>query len=412
MSWTQNLKQRFAGGATANAPDAVDAPLVPDPNTLDEFDEWDVDLEVAASQSQKVAVASQWKLIWWRFRKNKLAIVSALVLAWLYFVALFADVLAPYDPNNNDSRLTYAAPQPIRFFDEGRLSRPFVYGITSEIDREALRRVYRVDPDAKVYLGLFVPSEPYKLWGLIPLETRLWGPIDPDLDQRAYLLGADRLGNDLLSRMIFATRISLSIGLVGIFLSLLIGVTLGGISGYFGGGWDLFIQRVMEFLDAIPSIPLWMGLSAAIPLTWSQTSRYFAISVILSLIGWIGLARVVRGRFLSLREEDFVMAARIAGANERRVIFRHMLPSFTSHIVASLTLSIPGAILAETSLSFLGLGLKSPINSFGVLLQEAQNIRAIATAPWLVAPAGVVIVLVIAFNYFGDGLRDAADPYA
>jgi peptide/nickel transport system permease protein len=402
MDATQKLAQR---AVLPNETEAV-PPATP-PSVADQL----AALEHDDASARAVATASQWRLMWWRFRKNKLALASAVVLALLYTMALFASAIAPYNPEATNATRTYAPPQTIYFMDtNGNLTWPYVLGFTSTVDPETLRRVYAIDYNQVYEVGLFVRGEPYRLFGFIPTEVRLFGPRDG----QGYisLLGSDKLGRDLFSRMVHATRVSLFIGLASIFVSLLLGVLIGGVSGFYGGAVDMLIQRVMEFLDAVPKIPLWMGLSAAIPLTWPPLRTYFAITLILALLGWVGMARVVRGRFLSLREEDFVMAARVSGANEWRIITRHMLPSFISHIIAALTLAIPSAILAETSLSFLGLGLKPPINSFGVLLQEAQNIRAIATAPWLMLPAVAVIVIVIAYNFLGDGLRDAADPYA
>ncbi len=283
-------------------------------------------------------------------------------------------------------------------------------GYTSKVDPAAMRRTFQVDPQQKIPVGFLVHGVPYKFLGLFESDLHLFGPLAPE--QPMFLLGADRLGRDLFSRLILGTRTSMTIGLVGVFFSLVLGVLLGGLSGYYGGLVDTLIQRIIEFLRSVPSIPLWMGLAAALPLTWPPQRVYLAITVILSLIGWTGLARVVRGRFLSLREEDFVMAARLDGASQLRIIFRHMLPAFTSHIIASITLAIPGMILSETALSFLGLGLREPVVSWGVLLQDAQELRSIATAPWLLIPALAVVISVLALNFLGDGLRDAADPYA
>ncbi len=362
------------------------------------------------SAEARIFVASQWQLVWWKFRKHTLALASALIILLVYLVALFVEPIAPYQPDAFNPPRTYAPPQPIHFFHEGRFIGPYVLGLKQEIDREALRRVFTPDPEQIIRLGLFVRGEPYKMWGLIESDWHLFGPTEKT-ESPVYLLGADRVGRDVLTRIIYGTRISMSIGLVGVFLSFILGLTLGGISGYFGGRVDDLIQRLIEFVRSVPTIPLWMGLAAAIPVTWPSERIYFSITIILSFIGWTGLARVVRGRFLSLREEDFVMAARLDGVSELRVIFRHMIPSFTSHIIASITLAIPGMILAETALSFLGLGLQPPVVSWGVLLQEAQNVRAVATAPWLLIPALAVMVTVLALNFLGDGLRDAADPY-
>ncbi|MFZ6027005.1 MAG: ABC transporter permease [Chloroflexota bacterium] len=358
----------------------------------------------------RVFVAPQWKLVWWKFRKHKIALVCGLVMIVIYLIALFADFLAPFDPTLTHSDYLYAPPQAIHFRNQQGRWGLYVYGLTSTVDPEALRRVFTLDTSAEIPLEWFAEGWPYKFLGLFPADRHLFGPVDPA--QPVYLLGADRLGRDLFSRVIIGTRVSMSIGLIGVLLSLVLGIFLGGISGYYGGAIDQLIQRTIDFLRSIPSIPLWMGLAAALPLQWPPQTVYFAITVILSLIGWTSLARVVRGRFLSLREEDFVTAARLEGASNPRIIFYHMLPAFTSHIIASVTLAIPSMILSETSLSFLGLGLREPVVSWGVLLQDAQDIRSIATAPWLLIPALAVVVSVLALNFLGDGLRDAADPYA
>lgn len=366
--------------------------------------------ELAFEEKETQAyLASQWKLVWWKFHKHKVALISGVILGLIYLVAILAEFLTPAIPDRMDSQYLYAPPQALHLFDKHGKFGLYVNGFKSEIDPIALRRVFTIDPETKIPVGFFVKGYSYKLLGLIPAGRHLFGPVDPA--QPMYLLGGDRLGRDLLSRLIVGTRVSMSIGLVGVFLSLLLGVILGGLSGYYGGGVDNLIQRLIEFLRSIPSIPLWMGLAAALPLTMPPLQVYFAITIILSLIGWTSLARVVRGRFLSLREEDFVMAARLDGQSEPGIIFRQMLPAFTSHIIASITLAIPGMILAETSLSFLGLGLREPVISWGVLLQDAQNIRAIATAPWLLIPALAVVLAVLTLNFLGDGLRDAADPY-
>ncbi len=362
-------------------------------------------------EETKVFVASQWKLMWWRFRKHKLAMVAAVVTLCIYMVALFAEFFAPFPPDQYSSTYTYAPPQTLHLIDtsNGFKIEPYVYGYKSEVDPVALRRTFVIDETQRIPVRFFVEGHPYRLLGLIDTNIHLVGPIDSS--QPMYLLGADRLGRDVFSRLMHGTRVSMSIGLVGVAISLLLGIVLGGISGYYGGWIDMFIQRVIEFIRSIPTIPLWLGLAAALPKEWRPLQVYFAISIILSFIGWTALARVVRGRFLSLREEDFVMAARLDGASQRKVMFRHMLPAFYSHIIASITLAIPGMILAETALSFLGLGLRPPVVSWGVLLQEAQNVRAVATAPWLLVPAIAVVLAVLSLNFLGDGLRDAADPY-
>jgi peptide/nickel transport system permease protein len=336
--------------------------------------------------------------------------VSGVIVILIYLVALFAEFLSITLPDQTDSKFLYAPPQGLHLLDQEGKFGLHVNGYTSKIDPVALRREFVINPDDKIELGFFVKGFPYKMFGLFPTTRHLIGPKDPE--QRIFLLGADRLGRDVFSRLIRGTRISMSIGLVGVGLSLVFGILLGGISGYYGGGIDTFIQRMIEFLRSIPSIPLWMGLAAALPLHWPPLRVYFGITIILSFLGWTNLARVVRGKFLSLREEDFIMSARLDGQAEMSIILFQMLPAFTSHIIASLTLAIPGMILSETALSFLGLGLREPVVSWGVLLQDAQEIRAIATAPWLLVPALAVVLTVLALNFLGDGLRDAADPYA
>jgi peptide/nickel transport system permease protein len=363
-----------------------------------------------AEREVQIYVAPQWKLVWWKFRRHKLAFASGIVVLLIYLIALFVEFLAPFPPDRTDSKYLYAPPQRLHFYYEGGRFGLYVNGYISRIDPVALRREFTVDPASKIPVGFFVKGLRYRLFGMIPMERHLIGPLDPA--QPMYLLGADRLGRDLLSRLTFGTRVSMSIGLIGVFLSLVLGILLGGLSGYFGGALDSFIQRTIEFLRSIPSIPLWMGLAASFPMSMPPLQVYFGITIILSLIGWTGLARVVRGKFLALREEDFVMAARLDGQGELSIIFRQMLPAITSHIIAAITLAIPGMILSETALSFLGLGLREPVVSWGVLLQDAQDIRAIATAPWLLIPAASVIIAVLALNFLGDGLRDAADPYA
>jgi peptide/nickel transport system permease protein len=361
------------------------------------------------SPDRGYVAASQWRLIWWKFRKHRLAMLGGIVTVMIYTVALFADFFAPYAPDQYASNFTYAPPQTLHLFKDGAFN-PYVNGYKIEIDYNAGRRNFVVDPEVEYPVGLFVQGKPYKILGLIESNIRLIGPVNPD--DPMYLLGADRLGQDVFSRTIYGARVSMTIGLVGVGLSLFFGILLGGISGYFGGWVDNVIQRLIEFLQSIPSIPLWIGLAAAIPVNIPPLQVYFLITIILSVLGWTGLARVVRGKFYALKSEDFVKAARLDGCSPLRVIFRHMVPSFLSHIIAVVTLAIPGMIIAETSLSFLGVGLRTPVVSWGVLLQEAQNIRAISTAPWLLWPGAGVVIAVLALNFLGDGLRDAADPYS
>lgn len=370
------------------------------------------DIALAPDRS-KFVVASQWSLMWWAFRRHRMAMIGLVITSFLYLIAVAPGFFAINEPEKQDARAAFQPPQTVHFIDtaaDGSWSfRPHVYQQVMRRDPVSLAPIYVEDPSRKVYLSFFGQGYEYKILGLFSSTTHFLAPEDPR--RPVYLLGADRLGRCVFSRMIEGTQISLSVGLVGVFLSLTLGVILGGISGYYGGKTDFVIQRVIEFVLALPSIPIWLALSAALPQDWPATLNYFMITVILSLTGWAQLARVVRGRFLSLRTEEFVTAARLDGANEPRIIFRHMLPSFASHIIASMTLAIPAMILAETSLSFLGLGLQPPTISWGVLLREAQNIRSIATAPWLFAPGVAVVLAVIALNFLGDGMRDAADPY-
>jgi len=359
---------------------------------------------------EKIAVATQWQLMWWRFRKHRLAMLGALVLLVFYLIVISVDFLAYVDPNESDAQRSLIAPQPIHWFDEGKFA-PYVHPLKGRRDPVTFKRVYAPDLDTKVPIQFFGSGFEYKFLGIFKTDIHLFAVQDAKPEESLFLLGTDLQGRDLWSRLMYGTQTSLTIGLVSVALSLLLGVTLGGISGYFGGVWDTVIQRIIEILRSIPTIPLWMGLTAALPNDWSVTQVYFAITVIISLIGWTELARVVRGRFLSLRQEDFVMAAELLGCSKRRIIFRHLVPSFISHIIAATTLAIPAMIISETSLSFLGLGLRPPAISWGVLLQDAQNVQSLAISPWLLLPVFPVIVAVLAFNFMGDGLRDAADPY-
>ncbi len=369
--------------------------------------------EAISDEEEKIYVAPYWKLMWWRFRKHRMALISIGVLVLFYLVAGFCEFVAPYDPAQYFVQYKLAPPTRIHIRDaEGNYHWPFVYKIIRDRDPETFRNIYTEDTEIRYPIRFLVHGTEYELWGLWKMDLHLFGLPVPHEEQGIFLVGADRLGRDLFSRLCYGARISLSIGLVGVFLSLTIGITLGGASGYYGGRIDTFIQRVIELIRTIPDIPLWMALSAALPADWPIVRLYFGITVILSLVGWTWMARVVRGRFLSLREEDFVMAARLAGSSERRIILRHMVPAFLSYIIAVVTLAIPNMILAETGLSFIGLGLRAPAISWGVLLQEALNVRSLALAPWVFAPAVCVVIAVLAFNFVGDGLRDAADPYA
>lgn len=361
-------------------------------------------------QEEKLYTATQWQLMWRKFKKHKLAMVGGIVLAVLYLIAIFPEFISTTDIYKQDKNYIYFPPQRIHFFDQnGKFHiRPFVYGIERKADPQTWRRIYTEDKSERYPIYLFIRGDKYKLWNLFEANLHLFGVKEPGA---LFLLGADELGRDMFSRTIHAARISLSIGLVGVFFSFILGCILGGISGYYGGTPDMAIQRIIEFLISIPSIPLWMALAAALPPGLSPIKSYFGITLILSILGWTGLARVVRGRILELREEDFVTAARVAGARERAIIVYHLLPSTASYLIVSLTLAIPYMILAETSLSFLGIGLRPPVVSWGVLLKQAQNFRTVSLYPWLLLPGLFVIVSVLGFNFLGDGLRDAVDPY-
>ena len=360
---------------------------------------------------ERISVASQSQLIWWRFRKHRLALISAVVIILFYLVVLFAEFLAIADPETSDAKRGFMPPQPLYFFDEGRFS-PHVCAVVGGRDPQTFKKIFEQDCESKIPVKFFASGFSYEWLGLIPTDLHLMVPEGWEEDEKIFLLGTDLQGRDMYSRLMYGTRISMSIGLVGVGLSLILGVVLGGVSGYYGGMVDNAIQRLIEIVRAVPTIPLWMGLAAALPREWGVLQVYFAITLIISLVAWTDLARVVRGRFLALREEDFVTAGKLAGVSQSRIIFRHMLPSFYSHIIAAVTLAIPVMIISETSLSFLGLGLRPPAISWGTLLQGAQNIQSVALTPWLLLPAVPVIVAILALNFLGDGLRDAADPYS
>jgi len=339
--------------------------------------------------------------------------VAAIVVALIYLVALLAEFVAPFSADAMQPQSAFAPPQTLKFVrsdNRGTHIQLHVLGYRSHVDPESFKRVFATDSNDVIAVGFFVKGEPYRLLGIFPAERHLIGPIEPG--RPMFLSGADRMGRDVLSRTIYGARVSLSIGLVGVFSSLILGILIGGWSGLAGGIIDLIIQRLIEFLRSIPLIPLWMGLAAAVPQTWSSLRVYFAITLLLSLVGWTGLAREVRAKFIAMKNEDFVIAARLDGAGETNIIFKHMVPSFLSHIIANVTLAIPAMILTETALSFVGVGLRAPAVSWGVLLQDAQNIRAVTNAPWLFLPGAGVVVAVLSMNFLGDGLIDAADPYS
>lgn len=374
------------------------------------------------TKDESYYMASQWTLMWRKLQKHKLAKFSLVILAILYIGALFADFFAPYGLEEFSALYKNTAPTKIYWQDEdGHFSRPYVYGLKKVNDRKTFKVVITEDTSKKYYIDLFTEGVEYKLFGVIPCNTHLYGLVDeegnPARDAngkalaRIHLFGADSTGACIYSRVLFGGRVSLTIPFVSAAISFVLGILLGGISGYFGGFVDNAIQRVIEVLSAIPSIPLWMALSAAIPPDIPVSSMYLYITIILSFIGWTGLARVVRGKFISLRKEDYVTAARLAGVSDLKIITKHLVPGFLSYLIVNLTLGIPGSILGETSMSYLGLGMKAPATSWGVLLKETEDLVSVAQCPWKMIPLIFVIITVLAFNFLGDGLRDAADPY-
>ncbi|MET0606642.1 MAG: ABC transporter permease [Beijerinckiaceae bacterium] len=361
------------------------------------------------TQAQRdIYLASQWRLMWWKFKRHRLAVVSGALLLVLYASILICEFLAPYNQQTVNTDFIRSPPQSVHMFHEGSFVGPFVYGRNFHLNMENLKREYSEDRSKIFPIRFFCRGDTYYFWGLIEGNLHL---ACPSPGGTLFLLGTDRLGRDLLSRMIYGARISLTIGLMGVTVSFVLGIIIGGFAGYYGGRFDLVAQRAIEVTQSLPHIPLWLALSSIMPPNWSPILVYFCITVILGLMDWTGLARAVRSKLLSLREDDYVVAAQLMGARPRRIIFRHLIPGFMSHLIATATIAIPSMILGETALSFLGLGLRPPITSWGVMLNEAQNINVVALYPWLMLPVVPVVIVILAFNFLGDGLRDAADPY-
>jgi peptide/nickel transport system permease protein len=365
-------------------------------------------IEALTPEQEKYYLASQWKLMWWKLKRHRLALIFGIILALNYGSILISEIIAPYNLHTRNIDYIYSPPQSLHLFHEGKFIGPFVYGRDYKLDMDVLLRTYPERANDVQPLRFFCSGDAYQFWGLFDADFHFVCPPD---NGTFFLLGTDRLGRDVFSRITYGARISLTIGLVGIAISFSFGILIGGLAGYYGGWVDSSVQRVIEVIRSFPELPLWMALSAVLPVNWSPILIFFGITVILALLDWTGLARAVRSKLIALREEDFCTAAELMGAKPSRIISRHLLPGFMSHLIASATLSIPAMILGETALSFLGLGLRPPITSWGVLLNEAQNISVVALYPWLMYPVIPVILVILAFNFFGDGLRDAADPY-
>ncbi len=365
-------------------------------------------IEKISPEQEKIYLAPQWKLMWWKFRQHRIAVWCGVFLAILYATIFISEFLAPYNIQTRNVDNIYSPPQQVHLFHEGEFVGPFVYRQNYKLNMETLKREYTKDTSKIDKIRFFCSGDKYHWWGLVEMETHLFCPANGG---ELFLLGTDRLGRDMFSRIMGGARISLTIGLLGVMVSFVLGIVIGGMAGYYGGWVDMVVQRIIEVLQSLPSIPLWLALAAIMPVTWSPLVVYFGITVILGLLDWTGLARAVRSKLFSLREEDYVMAAQLMGAKPSRIISLHLVPGFMSHLIATATIAIPTMILGETALSFLGLGLRPPITSWGVLLIEAQNINVVALYPWLMLPVVPVVLVILAFNFLGDGLRDAADPY-
>lgn len=361
-------------------------------------------------KSEKIEILSQNQLIWRRFKKHKLALIGLWVLVIMYFVAILGDFFAPYAIDKRMRGLKAAPPTTIHWVSSiTGLRTPFIYQVEKTVDEKTRMAIFKEKTDIEYPVQFFVHGDAYKILGFIPGNLHLFG-VDKAVS--INLFGTDDISRDLFSRTIIAARISLFIGLAGVFLSFFLGCIIGGISGFFGGVVDEAIQRFIEMLMSIPGLSLWMALSAAIPRNWSVEKTYFGITLVLALVGWTGLARVVRGKLLSLRDLDFVTSAKISGESDLNIIIKHLLPNFASNLIVSITLAIPGMILGETALSFIGLGMQEPGISWGVLLQDTMNLNSLSMSPWKLIPVAFIVTTVLMYNFIGDGLRDASDPYS
>lgn len=361
--------------------------------------------------TESVETISQGRLIWRRFKRHRIALFGLCVLTFFYVVAIFAGFFAPYSATTRFRGMQNAPPVTIHFTDEnGRLTAPYFYDRKRERDPQTFAPVFTDILETRHPVLFFVRGDTYRLLGIFETDIHLFGTDDPSVGLN--LFGTDDVSRDLFSRVIYGAQVSLFIGFGGVFISFILGCVIGGVSGYLGGRIDEITQRIIDLLISIPTLPLWMALTAAIPRDWSVTQTYFALTLVLSAVGWMGLARVVRGKLLTLRDLDFVTASKLAGGNDFYVVVRHLLPNFASHLIVTITLAIPGMILGETALSFIGLGMQDPGVSWGVLLQETLNFTAIAQQSWKLIPAVFVVITILMFNYVGDGVRDAADPYS
>lgn len=368
-------------------------------------------ISAAAKAEEAIKVMTVRRLMWVRFKRNRLAVFGGIVLLLMYLSAIFAGFLAPYAMDTSDAKFISTGPQPLHFVDaDGSFHIvPFVYGMKSTVDKKTFKKVVEPDTSQIFPLRFWVHGDKYKLFGVIDTDVHLFGV---DAPAKLFLFGTDPSGRDMLSRILYGGQISLFVGLLGVVLTLIYGTIIGIASAYFGGLFDEIVQRIIELLQAFPTLPLWLALATLIPPTWPSDRIHFAISIVLSVVSWGALARQTRSMVFALRESDFVTAARYSNCSNWRIITRHLLPNTLSHIIVIATTSIPGMILGETALSFLGLGIRPPLVSWGLLLNNTQETRVLLQQPWLLIPIVFVVITIISFNFLGDGIRDAADPFA